>query len=162
MKKKIILGAAALAVLAMSSCTPTPPAGGQTGGTPSPELPSLEGKTLNVYVNYKGTTGVTFTGKYAKAGTSYTNPIDGQTYVAGDLLPMWKEVQNKLGVTIKDAVTMFNGDSYTATSEDAVYTAISNDANISTIDILMTNSANANKYSSAGQLVNLKKYLPSE
>lgn len=159
MKKRFLLGAAGLAVLALASCTPSKPNGGQPSGGDQPTLPSLEGKTLNVYVNYKGTTGVTFTGKYAKIGTSYTNPIDGQTYVAGDLLPMWKEVQNKLGVTIKDAVTMFEKDSYTAENENAVYSAIGEDANISQIDILMTNSANANKYATAGKLANLAKYL---
>lgn len=158
MKKRFLLGAAGLAVLALASCTPSKPTGQPSGGD-QPTLPSLEGKTLNVYVNYKGTTGVTFTGKYAKTGTSYTNPVDGQTYVAGDLLPMWKQVQENLGVTIQDAVNMFNGDMYTATNEDGVYTAINGDANISKIDVLMTNSANANKYSQAGQLVNLNKYM---
>ena len=155
MKKKLLLGAASVAVLALASCQPSQ---GQ-GGPNTPELPSLEGKTLNVYINYKGNTGVTFTGKYSKVGTSYVNPIDGQTYVEKSLLPMWKQVQTNLGVTIKDAVWDFENDSYTATSEDAVYTAINGDSKISTIDVLMTNSANANKYATNGQLVDLSEYL---
>lgn len=160
MKKRMLFGLVGLSLLALASCGKPTPTGGQTGGTTGGvEMPSLEGKTINMYLNYKGTTGVTFTGKYAKVGTSYKNPIDGITYTEGTLLPMWSQVEENLGITIKDAVPTFVGDAYTQTNEDGVYTAISGDANLSSIDILMTNSANANKYSSAGQLVDLAAYL---
>ena len=74
--------------------------------------------SLNVYINYCKETGVTYTGLKAGYGqnfneTAYTNPFDGQTYVKGDLLPVWKEVQANLNCQIVDAVWDFEEDAYT-------------------------------------------------
>lgn len=151
MKKKILLGAvAALSVLAVTGC----------GEKEEPKWDNadLDGKTLNLYINYKGTMGVTYTGK-TKLGATYTNPIDGKTYKDGDLLPMWSQVQENLGIKVNDAVRMFKEDSYTKTSEDDIYTAISKSKNLKKIDVMMTNSANTNKYAKEGKLVDLNKYL---
>ena len=153
MKKKALLGGAlALTLLTATGCKDD---NQQTGWADS----DLNGKTLNVYINYKGTMGVTYTGKVTKLGETYTNPIDGVTYTNGTLLPTWKQVQENLGVTIHDAVRDFKSDAYTQISDDAVYEAIKDDSNLSNIDVLMTNSKNANNLSGNGKLVDLSKYL---
>ena len=152
MKKKVLLGAAvALSLLATTSC----------GGNSEPkwENADLEGKTLNVYINYKGQMGVTYTGKVSKLGTTYTNPIDNVTYKDGDLLPTWKEVEKNLKVSIHDAVRDFKEDSYTKTSDDDVADAISTSKNLKKIDVFMTNTSNATKLAKDGKLVDLNQYL---
>ncbi|MDE7263522.1 MAG: hypothetical protein K2N64_02530 [Anaeroplasmataceae bacterium] len=176
MKKKLILaGVAALSVVTLASCgggTSTRPAVKPPVGGSSIELPDIEfdttsrlnGKTMNMYINYKAKAGVTYTGQENKLGATYQNPIDGKTYQRGDLLPMWSEVQTKLGVTIHDAVRDFTADAYTQDSEDKIYTAIGSNSNIESIDIMMTNSANAVKYATDNHLVNLAnyfKYMPN-
>ena len=102
MKKKLLLaGVAALSVVTLASC------GGKTATRPEvvpptpgtsasvPEITSfdttsrLSGKTMNMYINYKAKSGVTYTGNEAKLGATYQNPIDGKTYTKGDLMPMW-------------------------------------------------------------------------
>lgn len=151
MKKKALLGAvAALTLVAAAGC----------GEKSEPKWndADLNGKTLNVYLNYKGQMGVTYTGK-TKLGATYTNPIDGVTYKDGDILPMWSKVQENLGITVKDAVRMFKEDSYTKTSDNDVYTAISASKDLKKIDLFMTNSANANKFAAEGKLVDLNDYL---
>ncbi|MDE6655912.1 MAG: hypothetical protein K2J85_02860 [Anaeroplasmataceae bacterium] len=172
MKKKLLLaGVAALSVATLASC------GGGTQKRPQVEVPDntvtaqvpevtnfdttsrLSGKTMNMYLNYKAKSGVTYTGNESKLGAAYQNPIDGKTYTRGDLMPMWSEVQTKLGVTIKDAVWDFTKDAYTQDSEDKIYTAIGSDSNLESIDIMMTNSANAVKYAKDDHLVNLADYF---
>ncbi len=171
MKKKLILaGVAALSAVTLASCGGStgrpavkPPTGG--GSVTLPTVDSfdtqsrLSGRTVNMYVNYKGKSGVTYTGNESKLGPTYANPIDGNSYSKGDLLPMWKQVQTNLGVTIHDSVWDFTEDSYTKTKEDDVYTAIGSASNIQDIDIMMTNSVNAVKYATDNNLVNLADYL---
>ncbi|MDE7385449.1 MAG: hypothetical protein K2M84_06795 [Anaeroplasmataceae bacterium] len=175
MKKKFLLaGVAALAVVTLASCggqskrpDVKPPVGGSEIKLPDIEFDKtsrLSGKTMNMYLNYKAKSGVTYTGNESKLGATYQNPIDGQTYARGDLMPMWKEVESQLGVKIHDAVRDFTADAYTQDSEDKIYTAIGSDKNIENIDIMMTNSANAVKYATDNHLVNLAdyfKYMPN-
>ncbi|MDE6047551.1 MAG: hypothetical protein K2F56_02870 [Anaeroplasmataceae bacterium] len=170
MKKKLLLaGVAALSVVTLASCggkNTRPPVVPPTGGT-EVKLPDitfdttsrLSGKTMNMYLNYKAKSGVTYTGNESKLGATYQNPIDGKTYARGDLMPMWSEVESRLGVTIHDAVRDFTADAYTQDSEDKIYTAIGSDRNIENIDIMMTNSANAVKYATDNHLVNLADYF---
>ncbi|MDE7105663.1 MAG: hypothetical protein K2O22_00680 [Anaeroplasmataceae bacterium] len=150
MKKKVLLGAAvALSLFAATSC----------GESEKPwEDADLKGKTLNVYINYKGQMGVTYTSA-SPLGKTYQNPIDGNLYQDGDLLPTWKEVQTRLGVTIHDAVRDFKEDSYTKASDDDIYTAIKDSKKLNKIDVLMTNSANATKFAKDAKLVNLNDYM---
>ena len=167
MKKRTILGVSALTgllLLAATGCEKTQTQ--QPVKTPTQtqqptqgvdyQRPNLGGKKLNVYINYKAYSGVSFVGTKM---TTYLNPIDGQTYKKGDMLPMWKQIQTDLNCEIHDAVYDFAGDNYTKDSDDAVYTAISGDANFGNIDLFMTNSASAAKFNANGQLVNLLKYL---
>ena len=155
MKKKTILGVSALAGLLLVSAT---------GCEKKIETPELDGKTLNVYVNYCKETGVTYTGLKAGKGssfngTAYTNPIDGQTYVKGDLLPMWKAVQENLNCKIVDAVWNFEEDAYTQKATKDQWTKIKDNANFGNIDLLMTDSASASEMNQQGRLVNLNDYL---
>ena len=167
MKKKTILGVTALTgllLLAATGCEKTQqppvktPTQNQTGPTGSTEYvtPNLGGKKLNVYLNYKAYAGVSFVGTKM---TTYTNPIDGQTYVEKDLLPMWKQIQTDLNCEIHDAVYDFKSDSYTQNSDDNVYKVLNGDSNFGQIDLFMTNSASAPKFNANGQLVNLYDYL---
>lgn len=148
-KKALLLGVAALGVLALASC------GEETddGGSTSPELP---GRTINCYVNYKGAYGVTFTGKNG-LGTSYKNPIDNQTYVPGNLLPMWKQVQENLDVTIHDSVV--DVDNYVSGDDATQLTKLEGYADFNKLDFVMMSNANANSFSSQGKLLNINKYL---
>lgn len=155
MKKKTILGVSALAGLLLMSAT---------GCEKKVDNPDMEGKTLNVYVNYCKETGVTYTGLKAGKGssfngTAYTNPIDGQTYVEGDLLPMWKAVQDNLNCKINDAVWDFAEDAYTQKATKDQWTKIKDNANFGTIDLLLTDSASAAEMNQQGRLVNLNDYL---
>lgn len=177
MKKKILLaGVAALSAVVLASCgggvQKRPPVDkpDQTTTAQVPEVKDfdttdrLSGKTMNMYLNYKAKSGVTYTGNEAKLGATYQNPIDGKTYTKKDLMPMWAEVQSRLKVTIHDSVWDFEKDAYTQDSEDKIYTAIGSDSNLETIDIMMTNSANAVKYAKDNHLVNLAdyfKYMPN-
>ena len=168
MKKKTILGVSALTgllLLAATGCEKTqqPPVKTPTQNQSQPSdgtdyvTPNLGGKKLNVYINYKAYSGVSFVGKKM---TTYTNPIDGQTYVEKDILPMWKQIQTDLNCVINDAVYDFaTADGYTKESDDAIYTALSGDANFGNIDLFLTNSASASKFNANGQLVNLYDYL---
>ncbi len=147
-KKALLLGVAALGVLATASCGET-----TGGGTASSEL---KGRTINCYVNYCGAYGVTFTGKNG-LGTSYKNPIDGQTYVAGNLLPMWKQLEKNLEVTIHDSVA--DVDNYVAVKDDAQKTQLDSYADFAKLDFVMMSNKNANDFSKQGKLLNINRYL---
>ena len=163
MKKLALLGVGALSLAALASCgvnkAPNKPSRKPIQDVVMDTTDYLSGKTLNVYINYKGKMGVTYTGKESKLGATFTNPVDGKTYTKGDILPMWSQVQTNLNITVRDAVWDFQSDAYTKTSEKDVYTAINGDSNFNTIDLLMTNSAQMNEFVKNDQLVNLADYL---
>lgn len=155
MKKKNLLGVAALAGLLAVSATSCTGGSGNNGGY---ENPDLTGKTLNVYINYCAQTGVTFTGLMSGFET-YTNPIDGITYTKGTLLPMWKAVQENLGCQIKDAVWDFTEDGYTKKKTADQWTVLKESANFANIDLLMTDAASAAEMNQNSKLANLNNYL---
>ena len=167
MKKRTILGVSALAGLLLMGATgcektqepaktPTAPGVTETPGVDYTR-PNLNGRKLNVYVNYCAQTGVTYTGNIG--GESYVNPFDNQTYVKGNILPMWKEVQTRLNVEIHDSVWDFKDDGYTKKATKDQWTVLSDEADFGKIDFLMTGSAEAAEMNKSGQLVNLLKYL---
>lgn len=173
MKRRTIFGVTALTgllLLAATGCEKTPtkqpaktPTPGQTetqqptSGEVEYTRPNLGGRKMNVYVNYDAKSGATFTGKYKE---SYTNPFDGQTYVAGNLLPMWKEIQTRLNCTINDSVWDFEKDAYSKkSSKDQWTTVLSAEANFGEIDFLMTGNAEATAMAKEGKLVNLVEYI---
>ncbi|MDE7161278.1 MAG: hypothetical protein K2N65_00815 [Anaeroplasmataceae bacterium] len=149
MKKKTLLGVAACGLLAVSlaSC------GGKKDNYVAPDL---EGATIDVYMNYKGTMGPTFTGLVSKFST-YTNPVDGKTYNKGDLLPVWNQLQEDLKCTIHDSA--WDVDQYTSTDDATQKTMLNSYADFNKLDIVMMNNANANDFASNGKLLNLVNYL---
>lgn len=176
MKKKLLLaGVAALSIAALASCgkkndKPTRPSVVVPQGTTT-EVPTVDsydtnkyytGKTIKMYINYKGKSGISYTGKESKLGTSYTNPIDGATYKVKDKLPMWNKVQDNLGCTIEDAV--WNLGEYSQADDKAVYTYLTGNSVGDTgikagIDVMMTSTTYAPQYASKGVLVNLADYF---
>jgi len=65
---------------------------------------------VNVYVNYSGTAGITL-----RDTNGYFNKVENKNYAQGDLLPVWEELQKKVGVTIKESTE------YGKSKDDDVY-----------------------------------------
>lgn len=145
-------------------------------GTDTPELPSSsfesqvgddwkvnpnrpevsESTRLDVYVNYKGKSGVA-------ARKGFSNPMENNTqYAIDDLLPAWKAYQTYLGngVQIKDATTYGQGgdDSKVYSSVDASG-YVSEAAPGEKIDLFYNSTSNINKMGNAGKAVNLVDYM---
>lgn len=141
-KRTLLLSLAAVGALATVA--------GCGGGDKAPDL---SGREMNLYVNYQAKSGVTFSGT---GETSYTNPFDNVTYTKGDLLPMWKQLGENLNCKIKDAVIGL--DNYVA-KDDAAQLLQFQGTDLSKIDMVMMNSANAATLAGEGKLLNLNKYL---
>lgn len=173
MKKKVLFaGVAALSVVALASCGSKSPSRPpiKVPDASNVEVPTVDsydttkyytGKDIKMYLNYKGKSGVSYTGKESKLGTSFTNPIDKQTYTPKALLPMWKQVQTNLECTITDAV--WNLGEYVQTDDKAMYTylttTVTPDDFKKGIDVMMTTTTYAPQYASKGLLVDLSNYL---
>ncbi len=138
MKKKTIAlcGLAAVAGLSLASC----------GGTDT--------SGLDIYVNYSGTSGITYRGAEA-----YTNEVEGKTYTQGVLLPTWQEFSDKLGIKFRDA------SGYTTQKDDDTYSLVSTKAYVSDtnakqkIDLFYNTTSNINKMGAAGEAVDLVEHL---
>lgn len=151
MKKKTLLfstAACGLLAVSLASC----------GGNSNDKYvaPDLEGATIDVYVNYCGAYGPTFTGLVSNFKT-YLNPVDKKTYAEKDLLPVWSQLQTDLKCTIVDAA--WSVDQYTSKKDDAQKTALNSYENFNQLDIVMMNNANANDFASQGKLLDLTSYL---
>ncbi len=113
----------------------------------------LYNNELDIYINYSGRQGITYT------GDSFENPIEGKTYYKGDLLPTWEYLQSSLKTKIYDAT------SYNVSSDNESYTAVENSNYMSEtditrkIDIFYNATGNINKAGKAGKLVDLKANL---
>ncbi|MCM1196457.1 MAG: hypothetical protein NC310_05205, partial [Roseburia sp.] len=144
-KKTLLLSAAACGLMAVSlaSCGETKKA-------------NLKGSTIDVYINYCGAYGPTFTGLVSNYKT-YKNPVDNKTYSEGDLLPVWEQLQTTLECTIKDAA--WSVDQYQSVKDDAQETALKSYEKFNELDIVMMSNANANKFAADGKLLNINKYL---
>lgn len=152
MKKKTfaLVGLAALATLSLASCnkddkdktnnddtTVTVRKGQLYGKAPADEVyTDLANKRLDVYVSYNGEQGITWRDK------SYTNPVEGKSYEKGDLLPTWKAFQEKTKTEIHD------GCNYNATTNEAIWTQITNNNmmsdndNTQALDLVYTTPTN--------------------
>ena len=100
-KRLAALGSiAAVAGLALASCngTQTKTSNSAPAGSTSAE-PSATDESrsdeLNVYINYKGQAGVTL-----RDANGFNNTVEGKNYVKGDLLPVWEELQTRVGYKI--------------------------------------------------------------
>lgn len=191
-KKKIALVALGLcSVLAITGCdntkessttsgsTPTQTTGGSgSSGSSNYTLPTVEqknpgtkGTELDVLINYISSK-VGYGISLQNNGGSYTNPIDGQTYTEGSILPTWKAFGDKLGMTMRDVAD------YTATSDnnqyEKIYSSVANQADrfkskvvstgtgtgtTQTVDLWMNSASNMEKVAADGGLVNLLEYL---
>ncbi|MBD5390463.1 hypothetical protein HDR67_00405 [bacterium] len=146
-KKTLLLSAAACGLMAVSlaSC----------GG--SGKKADLTNATIDVYVNYCGAYGPTFTGLVSNYKT-YTNPVDKKTYSQGDLLPVWEQLQTTLGCKIVDAA--WTVDQYKSVKDDAQLTALQSIGDkFNELDIVMMSNANATEFATNGKLLNINRYL---
>lgn len=109
--------------------------------------------TLDVYVNYSGTDGITL-----RSETFY-NSVESKTYTKGELLPTWKEFASKVGVTIREA------SSYQSSTDNDTYTAVKNNNYASDtdatqkIDLFYNTTSNINTMGAAGECVDLSEHL---
>jgi putative aldouronate transport system substrate-binding protein len=157
-KKIAVVGAfAAVAGLSLASC----------GGTNTPTQRSYKDAysededkdiTLNgevqVYINYKGQAGVTL-----RDTNGFFNSVENKNYAKGDLLPVWEELQKKVGVTIKDATE------YGKSSDDDVYKQVSaagyksETDSSKNIDLFYNSTGNIEKMGAAGDADDLLQYV---
>jgi len=114
---------------------------------------------INLWLVYSSSYGSTYN-NVIKTGST-TNPIDGQTYSAGDTLPAWKAFAEKLGITaIKQGSQYGNNDAknheaFVAAKKDGVY--YDKDNNV--VDLYYNTTTNLNSLGDSGDLVDLTSYL---
>ena len=168
-KKQIILASlAAAAGLALVSCTPTTEDnsnrgekkdGKQTVSTthnytnaPADENYTTDGGTVDVYLNYSGTSGITY-----RKSESFTNAVDNVTYTSGKLLPTWTAFAAKTKTTINDVA------SYTKKNDNDTYADVKTKGyvadNGANIDLFYNATGNINDMGKAGAAVNLEEHL---
>ncbi len=157
-KRLAALGSiAAVAGLALASCngtqTKTSAPAGSTSAEPSATDESRSDE-LNVYINYKGQAGVTL-----RDANGFNNAVEGKNYVKGDLLPVWEELQTRVGYKINEA------SEYGKTSDGDVYKAVKaagykceTNAN-KYIDLFYNGTSNIEKMGAAGEAVDLTTYI---
>lgn len=168
-KKTLLFGTLAVAAgLTLASCTGNTEDSGNKGTkkqeqtlTPATytykEAPadveySTDGGTLDVYVNYQGTSGITYRGDQ-----SYSNGVEQKTYSQGTLLPTWEAFAAKTKTTLRDAAGSYakkkDDDTYSEL-QTAGYTVGGN-----AVDLFYNSTANINKMGAASEAVNLEEHL---
>lgn len=106
----------------------------------------LADNELDVYINYNGESGITW-----RDTTSFNNPVDGQKYDKGTLLPTWVEFAKKTKTVIREA------SEYTKINNNDIWTNVTANSFMSevnkseAIDLLYTTTANLN----SGEFLNL-------
>ena len=160
MKKKnfALCGLAALGILSLASCNKKE---NDNGGT-TPGTPSGGTRTLDIYINYSGTSGITY-----RASTAYVNAVENNTnYTQGTLLPTWKAFAEHMKTETKADNYVFNDASgYTTSKDDDTYTLVSSNGYVSDtdknakIDLFYNTVNNINKMGAAGDAVNLLDHL---
>ena len=157
-KKLVAFGAVAgIAGLSLASCggntTPTQKSYKEAYSEDEDKDITLNGE-VNVYINYKGQAGVTL-----RDTNGYFNKVENKNYAQGDLLPVWEELQKKVGITIKEATE------YGKTSDDDVYKQVqpndykSEKDSSKYIDLFYNSTKNIEKMGSAGDAVDLVPYI---
>ncbi len=158
-KKKILITSLAATVgLTLAGCN----GGGTTGGSlattthtyteaPADQTYDKLGD-VNVFLNYAGTSGVTYRGTEA-----FTNVVDGVTYNEGTLLPTWKAFGDKTGLNIVDVAT------YSTSTDDDTFNAVSAKGYVGEgnkkIDLFYTTTAHINNDMGANNAVDLEANL---
>lgn len=168
MKKKVlaVAGLTVISGLVLAGCGPKKTTDDNKGGSvynkdgytyeAAPKAYTYSGelanKDVNVYLNYSGTAGVSYVSQQA-----YTNPIDGETYQQGKILPTWVELGRITGTSVKDVA------SYTDKSDDDTYKAVSGQGfktkDGKAIDLFANTVKNINNMGADGNAIDLAPYI---
>jgi putative aldouronate transport system substrate-binding protein len=157
-KKLAVFGAvAAVAGLSLASCggeTKTTEKSYKPVYTEDADLDITTNGEVNVYINYKGQAGVTL-----RDANGYYNKVEQKNYAKGDLLPVWEQLQKKVGVTIKEATE------YGKSSDNDVYKQVdpagykSEVDSSKMIDLFYNATSNIEKMGAANKAVDLLQYV---
>lgn len=154
-KKLAAFGAvAAVAGLTLAACSNSNSVSKKPAYSGDNDLPIDTNGELNVYLNYKGEAGVTL-----RDANGYYNQVEKKNYAKEDLLPVWEELQKKVGVTIKEA------SEYGKSSDNDVYKQVkaagykSEKDTSKFIDLFYNSTSNIEKMGAAGEAVDLLQYV---
>ena len=145
--KLSILSLVALSTLGLASCKDTPE-------QPKVDVPWSDpaGTSLNIYLNYNGKNGISY-----QKTEAFVNTVDGITYSQGDLLPTWKELASRTGMTFKDVA------SYTDKKDDDAYKSVEakgfTGTNGAPIDLFYNSVNNMKKMGDNQKAVDIMPYL---
>ncbi len=152
MKKKTfaLCGIAALSALSLASCNK------------KPDGPSKTSKGLDIYINYNGSSGITYRGSSA-----YTNPVENNTnYTQGTLLPTWVAYSEYMAKEVEvDSYNLRDASGYTTSKDDDTYNLVKNNNYTSdsdksqNVDLFYNTVGNINKMGAAGEAVDLLEHL---
>ena len=118
-----------------------------------PDLSPTTNGELDVHINYKKQAGVSL------RESTFFNVVENVNYVQGDLLPVWKTFEKKVGVTIKEA------SGYGSDNDNTNYDTLSQANWMSEVDpsrkvdLFYNSTSNINKAGAAGAAVNLLDHL---
>lgn len=124
-----------------------------TTGTESSTRPTTN-TTVNIVVNYKGQSGISY-----RQDASYLG-VNGKTYVKGDLLPVWEEVQKKFNVKIVDSTD------YSKADDNSQFDALTanqagkfKDANGNQVELVNGKPEKMSPAAERGELLAISDYL---
>ena len=154
-KKIAVFGAvAAVAGLSLAACSSANQKSYKPAYQDDEDLEVGVNGELNIHLNYKGQAGVTL-----RDANGYYNNVEEKNYAKGDLLPVWEELQKKVGVKINEA------SEYGKSSDNDVYKQVKaagyaseTDAN-KKIDLFYNSTSNIEKMGAAGEAEDLLKYV---
>lgn len=157
MKKKnfALCGLAALSILSLASCNKK-----ENPENPGDNTGAGGDRQLDIYINYNGSSGITYRGDQA-----FLNNVEGTNYTKGTLLPTWSAFCDYMkGATNASSYTFNDASGYTTSKDDDTYTLVSNNKYVSDdktnkIDLFYNTTANINKMGAAGDAVNLLEHL---
>jgi len=115
---------------------------------------STDGGKLDVYINYAGTSGITY--RYPSA---FNNLVDNKNYTQGMLLPTWAAFAEKTKTQIVDA------SKYTTNKDSDTYMLVQNNGYKSDtdssqmIDLFYNTTANINTMGKSGEAIDLSLHL---
>lgn len=119
---------------------------------PADEVYSTDGGTLDIYLNYSGTSGITY-----RSADAFSNGVEQKTYTQGTLLPTWEAFAAKTKTTLRDAAG-----SYAKSKDNDTYTELQTaeyKANGQDVDLFYNSTANINKMGKANEAINLEEHL---
>ncbi len=124
---------------------------------PADEKYDTEAGTVDIHLNYNGQQGITYQGT---ATTSWSNVVNGVTYVKDTLLPTWEAFASKTKTVIRDATDYTakkDKDSYNKVVANNYMSETYNKANA--IDLFYNTTANITSMGNSGKAVDLTSYI---